>query len=64
MTNELRTRILAALDDYAELLDSGIEAHTVPGTDQAVPCEQEILDDLRTRRGEVEAIKAELEGRA
>ena len=59
-----RTRILAALEGYAELLDSGIESYTIPGTDQAPPSDQHILDDLRARRAEVDAIRAELEARA
>lgn len=61
MTAEFRERLLEALDEYSVLLESGIEAHTIPGTSGAVPRDQPILDDLRLQWRKVEDLKIALE---
>lgn len=57
----LKRAVLKALDEYSELLEAGIECHTVPGTLKAIPAEQEILDDLRRRWQRTEKLKIALE---
>jgi hypothetical protein len=61
MTKAFREKLLDALDEYSVLLESGIECHTIPGTSDAVPVEQPILDELRVKWRKVEDLKIALE---
>lgn len=64
---ELRKRVpykrevLVALDEYAHHIESTIECHTVPGTQHAVPSEQGLLDSLKERSSEVQALMRTIE---